>query len=80
MPWRPVIRKALLIKLRSYEPPVTKIYPPREAGYTKMTPWVSWWSILRPIILLGLRIKKGAPAALPEEAAHYSCIYGVPPL
>ncbi len=40
------------------EVPVTKIYPPHELGYTKMKPITGWWSILRPLILLGLRIKR----------------------
>ncbi len=40
------------------EAPVTKIYPPKELGYTKMRPLIGWWSILRPIFLLGLGIKK----------------------
>jgi dolichol-phosphate mannosyltransferase len=38
---------------------VTKIYPPAElGGYTKMAPITGWWSILRPIILLGLGLRK----------------------
>ena len=37
---------------------VTKRYPPKELGQTKMKPIVGWWSILRPLILLGLGIKK----------------------
>lgn len=37
---------------------VTKIYPPKKLGYTKMKPFVGWWSILRPIFYLGLCIKK----------------------
>ena len=36
---------------------VTKIYPPRKLGYTKMQPFVGWWSILRPVFYLGLGIK-----------------------
>lgn len=40
------------------EAPVTKIYPPKELGYTKMRPITGWWSILRPIFLLGLGIRK----------------------
>lgn len=40
------------------EAPVTKIYPPKKLGYTKMKPLVGWWSILRPIFYLGLGIKK----------------------
>jgi dolichol-phosphate mannosyltransferase len=38
--------------------PVTKIYPPHEHGYTKMRPVVDWWSILRPVVYLGLGLKK----------------------
>ena len=37
---------------------VTKRYPPKELGQTKMKPIVGWWSILRPLFLLGLGIKK----------------------
>jgi dolichol-phosphate mannosyltransferase len=40
------------------EVPVTKIYPPHELGYTKMKPITGWWSILRPLVLLGLHIKR----------------------
>ena len=40
------------------EAPVTKIYPMRELGYTKMKPITGWWSILRPILLLGFGLKK----------------------
>lgn len=40
------------------EVPVTKIYPPRKLGYTKMRPVVGWWSILKPLFYLRLGIKK----------------------
>lgn len=40
------------------EVPVTKIYPPKALGYTKMRPITGWWSILKPIVLLGLGLKK----------------------
>jgi dolichol-phosphate mannosyltransferase len=43
---------------RVTEVPVTKIYPPHELGYTKMKPITGWWSILRPLLLLGLHIKR----------------------
>lgn len=36
---------------------VTKKYPPKSLGQTKMRPITGWWSILRPLALLGLRIK-----------------------
>ena len=40
------------------EAPVTKFYPKGNSEFTKMEPFVSWWSILRPIILLKLKIKR----------------------
>jgi len=48
-----------LIKLgyKWKEVPVTKIYPPKKLGYTKMKPFSGWWSILRPLLLLGMKIK-----------------------
>lgn len=49
--------KAVTLGYRVVEVPVTKIYPPHELGYTKMTPVVGWWSILRPLVLLGLRLR-----------------------
>ncbi|MFT5208271.1 MAG: dolichol-phosphate mannosyltransferase, partial [Candidatus Omnitrophota bacterium] len=33
------------------EAPVTKIYPPKALGYTKMKPITGWWSILRPLFI-----------------------------
>jgi dolichol-phosphate mannosyltransferase len=40
------------------EVPVTKVYPAKELGQTKMKPITGWWSILRPLIFLGLGIRK----------------------
>jgi glycosyltransferase involved in cell wall biosynthesis len=40
------------------EVPVTKIYPMKQLGYTKMKPITGWWSILRPILLLGFGLRK----------------------
>jgi len=50
--------KMVRLGYRVKEVPVTKIYPPHELGYTKMKPITGWWSILRPLILLGLHIKR----------------------
>lgn len=41
---------------RVTEAPVTKVYPP--TGYTRMRPFRDWWRILRPLIMLALRIRK----------------------
>jgi dolichol-phosphate mannosyltransferase len=50
--------KAIRLGYRTAEVAVTKIYPPRSLGYTKMAPVTGWWSILRPVILLGLGLRK----------------------
>ena len=50
--------KAITLGYKVKEVPATKIYPSKELGYTKMKPIIGWWSILRPIFYLGLRIKK----------------------
>ena len=43
---------------RTAEVPVTKIYPPRYSGQTKMKPIVGWWSILRPLVYVSLGLRK----------------------
>jgi len=53
-----IFYKAVESNLKVTEAPVTKSYPKNRVGYTKMTPLISWWSILRPIILLKLKIRK----------------------
>ena len=43
---------------RVCEVPVTKYYPPdRSVGYTKMKAYRDWWRIVRPMLLLTLRIR-----------------------
>jgi len=53
-----LLLKAIRLGYRHVEVPVTKIYPPHEIGYTKMRPFVDWWSIIRPIVYLGLGLRK----------------------
>ena len=53
-----LLLKAITLGYRHCEVPVTKIYPAHTLGYTKMKPFVDWWGILRPVIYLGLGIKK----------------------
>ena len=52
-----LLLKAITLGYRHREVPVTKIYPPHQLGYTKMRPFVDWWSILRPVVYLGLGLK-----------------------
>ena len=46
--------KTIKLGYRHAEVPCTKIYPRRNESYTKMRPVTDWWSILRPVFLLGL--------------------------
>lgn len=50
--------RAIRLGFQTAEVPVTKIYPPKRLGQTKMVPFKSWWSILRPLIYLGLGIRQ----------------------
>lgn len=53
-----ILFKAIRLNYRYGEAPVTKIYPAKSLGYTKMKPVTGWWSILKPIFYLGLGIKR----------------------
>ena len=53
-----ILYKAVVLGYRVREAAVTKIYPARQLGYTKMKPIVGWWSILRPLFYLAIGIKK----------------------
>lgn len=50
--------KAITLGYRFTEAPVTKIYPAKQLGYTKMKPFIGWWSILKPVFYLGFRIRR----------------------
>ena len=50
--------RAIQLGYRTVEAPVSKVYPPRRIGQTKMKPIVGWWSILKPLVVIGLRLKK----------------------
>ncbi|MCS6804826.1 MAG: glycosyltransferase family 2 protein [Acidobacteriota bacterium] len=53
-----ILYKAVTLGYKVKEVPVSKTYPKRGEEYTKMKPITGWWSILRPLVLLGLRIKR----------------------
>ena len=50
--------QAIHLGYRTAEVPVTKVYPPRHLGQTKMKPLIGWWSILRPLVYAGLRLRR----------------------
>ena len=49
--------RAIRLGYRTVEIPVTKIYPAKKLGQTKMKPITGWWSILRPLVYVGLGIR-----------------------
>ncbi len=53
-----IVFKVVSLGYRLVEVPCTKIYPPASEGYTKMKPFTGWWSILRPLLILGLGLKR----------------------
>lgn len=50
--------RAIRLGWRTAEVPVSKVYPPRRVGQTKMRPISGWWSILRPLLYVGLGIRR----------------------
>lgn len=50
--------KSIKLGYKVTEASVTKIYPSKKLGYTKMKPFIGWWSILRPLVYLGLGLRK----------------------
>jgi dolichol-phosphate mannosyltransferase len=51
--------RSIQLGYRTAEVPVTKIYPPKHLGQqTKMKPIADWWSILRPLVYMGLGLRK----------------------
>jgi dolichol-phosphate mannosyltransferase len=53
-----LLLRAIRVGYRVVEVGVTKVYPPRATGQTKMKPVTDWWSILRPIFYLGLGLRR----------------------
>ena len=50
--------RSIQLGYRTVEVPVTKIYPPKHMGQTKMKPIGGWWSILRPLVYVGFGLRK----------------------
>jgi len=50
--------RTIQLGYRTAEVPVTKIYPTKYLGQTKMKPIAGWWSILRPLVYVGLGLRK----------------------
>jgi dolichol-phosphate mannosyltransferase len=53
-----LLMKLLKRGFRTTEVPVSKIYPLKTVGNTKMRPILDWWNILSPIFIIGLGIER----------------------
>jgi dolichol-phosphate mannosyltransferase len=49
--------KAITLGYRVVEVPVSKTYPARKRGYSKIRPIVDWWHMVRPALLLALHLR-----------------------
>jgi len=52
-----LLMKLIRLGYRTTEVPVSKIYPPKKTGNTKMRPILDWWKMLRPVLYYGLGFK-----------------------
>ena len=53
-----LLYQAIRTGVRLVEVPCTVRYHSRKVGFTKMRPWRDWWRLLRPLVLLKLRLRK----------------------
>jgi dolichol-phosphate mannosyltransferase len=50
--------QAITLGYRVVEVPVSKTYPARKKGYSKIRPVVDWWHMVRPALLLALHLRR----------------------
>ncbi len=53
-----LLMKLLKLRYGTREVPISKIYPPKAMGRTKMRPVLDWWRMLRPVFLVGLGFRR----------------------
>jgi len=63
-----LMMKLLKLGYRTTEVPVSKIYPSKAVGNTKMRPIVDWWNMLTPIFVIGLGIERLVHGGRPRYA------------
>lgn len=49
--------KALKLNYRCLEVPISMVYPAAKKNYSKIKPFVGWWEMLQPWIMVGLGLK-----------------------
>lgn len=50
--------KAITLGYGVVEVPVSKTYPARKRGYSKIRPVIDWWHMVRPALLLALHLRR----------------------
>jgi len=55
-----LLMKLLRLGYRTAEVPVSKIYPAKAVGNTKMRPLIDWWHMLAPVFVVGLGLERPA--------------------
>jgi dolichol-phosphate mannosyltransferase len=53
-----LLMKLLRLGYKCTEAPVSKIYPARRIGNSKMRPVFDWWKMIKPIFLLGFSLRR----------------------
>ena len=63
--------RAIRLGYRTLEAPVSKVYPAKHLGQTKMRPITGWWSMLKPLVVVGLRLDRRSrePGSRPSGEA-----------
>jgi dolichol-phosphate mannosyltransferase len=49
--------KALKLKYRCVEVPISMVYPKRKNNYSKIKPFIGWWEMLEPWVMVGLGLR-----------------------
>lgn len=66
-----VLAKVLLSTARWLEVPISMVYPKGRKDYSKITPFISWWSMLKPWLIVGLGLEPlPASLGLPLPGPH----------
>jgi|SRR5215469_619572 len=53
-----LLLKLIKLAYQVKEVPVTKLYPSKAIGNTKMRPLIDWWNMLSPIVIVGFGLEK----------------------
>ncbi len=67
-----VLAKVLLKGVRYQEVPISMVYPASGKNYSKITPFISWWSMFRPWLIVRLGLEPRTDRALYSAFKSFS--------